>query len=118
MNVHTIVQIIGILLFFIGISGLILRDNIIKSILSLSILELGVVIFFLGINYREDQVAPLLVNDMERLADPLPQAMMITTIVIGVAVTSLSISLLNIVHRKYNTSLWTILKEVNDGVSE
>lgn len=112
------IEIFGIVFFFLGLSGLLTQNNIVKSVLSLSILELGVVIFILSINYRPEQKAPMLSNDPNLLADPLPQAMMITTIVIGVAVLSVTIALVNIVHRKYNTSLWHVLQEEKDEVTE
>lgn len=110
MNIDLMVQITGVIMFFIGLFGLLTRDSIVKSILSLSILELGVIFFFLGINYELNQTPPIILNQLENPSDPLPQAMMITTIVIGVAVTTITVTLLLIVNRKYNTSSWSKLR--------
>lgn len=110
MKLNLIVQIAGVLMFFLGLFGLLTRDNIVKSILSLNILELGVILYFLGINYNIHQTAPILSDQLNNPSDPLPQAMMITTIVIGVAVTTISVTLLMIVNKKYNTSSWSELR--------
>lgn len=103
---NNILMIASILIFFIGLMGVVTQDNIIKTIISLSILELGVILFFLSINYDLSQTLPLLSEDISQRSDPLPQAMMITTIIIGISVTTIDIALLIIVNRKYDTYSW------------
>lgn len=101
----TKVEICAFILFSVGMYGVIARKNIIKSIMSLSIMELAVILFFLSINYefgKNPPIGKILTNP----SDPFPQALMITAIVIGVAVTAFSISMFIGLYHKYGTSNW------------
>lgn len=111
MNNFSTVEATGIILFFVGIYGIIARKNIIKSILSISIMEIGIIIYFLGVNFEMGQVPPM--GDLSRgvAADPLPQALMITTIVIGVAVTAVSLSMFIAMYHRYGTMSWEVSKQ-------
>ena len=84
------VEITGLLLFLIGFYGLIARRNIIKTILSLGIMDISVILFFLGILF-EAGMRPPIGESAAPAADPVPQALMITAIVIGAAVTEMCI---------------------------
>ena len=46
------------------------------------------------------------------IADPLPQALMLTTIIIGICVIAVNIVMLNTLFRKYNTSDWAKMTEL------
>lgn len=109
MMINEIVEVFGLVFFFIGLFGILTRDHILKTILSLSILEMGIILYILGINYDIMKNPPLI--PLENPTDPLPQAMMITTIVIGIAVTAVSITLLLLINKKYGTSSWKDLKK-------
>lgn len=53
------VEITGLLLFLIGFYGLIARRNIIKTILSLGIMDISVILFFLGIRFEAGMRPPI-----------------------------------------------------------
>ncbi len=112
MDANTMVEVTGLILFFLGLIGLLIRESILKSILSLTILEIGVILYVLGINYRIDQQAPVITGNLTYAADPLPQALMITTIIIGVGITAITVTLLRIVEQRYGTTSWNALKEL------
>jgi multicomponent Na+:H+ antiporter subunit C len=97
---------VSMILFFIGIYGLVFRRSIIKSVISIIVMETGVILFFLTINF--DGVShPPIGNEVQAvIADPLPQAFMITAIVIGIAVTAVSLTMANTIHHRYGTSNW------------
>ena len=111
MDNFSMVELTGLVLFFIGIYGITARKNVVKSILSISIMEIGIILYFLGINFEVGQVPP--VGDLTRgiPADPLPQALMITTIVIGVAVTAVSLSMFIAMYYRYGTMSWEVAKQ-------
>lgn len=114
MNSIDFVAITSIILFFIGLYGLIARSNIIKSILSISIMEIGVILYFLGANFNMNNVPPvgdLKNTPVEKIADPLPQALMITEVVIGIAITAVSLSMFIAMYHRYGTTSWKIAKE-------
>lgn len=81
-----------------------------KSILSLTVMETGVIVYFLGLNYTLGSVPPIGVTLAEQPADPLPQALTITTIIIGVAVTAVAVTMLMAIHRRHNTIDWHKMK--------
>ncbi|MFI3211925.1 MAG: cation:proton antiporter subunit C [Eubacteriales bacterium] len=101
------VEIVGLLLFLIGIYGVIARRNIMKTVLSLSIIDIGVITFFLGIRNEVGANPPI--GDgvpQELMADPVPQALMITAIVIGVAVTAVALMMFSGLYHRYGSTNW------------
>ncbi len=98
-------EICALALFFIGLFGLIARRNIIKTIISISIMEIGVILFFLSINNTLGTQPPIGEN-LSNVADPIPQALMITAIVVGIAVTAVAMSMFIGLYHKYGTTNW------------
>ena len=86
----------------IGIYGIIVRRNLIKIVLCLSVLYLGLILFFVSIGYTEGGAAPIL-GEFSRYADPLPQTLMLTTVVVELSTTALALALIMKVHEKYKT---------------
>lgn len=91
-------------IYYIGAFGLILiglfimatRRNYIKIIIGLSILETGVNLFLISIGYLKNGTAPIFSDPnvaAEKMVDPVPQALVLTAIVIGLAVMGLALSL-------------------------
>ena len=97
---------ISIVLFFIGLYGLIARRNVIKSIVSIGILQVACILFFLSINFIEGSLPPLKDSADHIVADPLPQALMITAIVIGISVTAVSLTMFITLYHKYGSTNW------------
>jgi len=106
------IEIICILVFFLGFYGLITTRNVIKSIVFLWIMEMAVIMFFLSIGYTIGILAPIGTDLVPgQVADPLPQALMITTIVIGLAVTAVNITMLITLLRKHKSANWDVLRQ-------
>jgi multicomponent Na+:H+ antiporter subunit C len=95
---------VAIALFLIGIYGLLARRNIIKSIMSFGIIQAAIILFFLNINLHENVLPPI--GDASPMADPLPQALMITAIVIGVSVTAVGLTMFMSLYHHYGTTNW------------
>ncbi|MCL2016838.1 MAG: cation:proton antiporter subunit C [Defluviitaleaceae bacterium] len=114
MNVTEIVEILTLVLFFVGFYGLITTTNIVKSIVFISLIETAVVLFFLGIGYQMGIMPPIGTDlDYANVADPLPQALMITAVVIGLTGTAVNIVMFITIFRKYGTASWENLKNKN-----
>ena len=96
---------VSLVLFFIGVYGLLARRNIVKSIISIGIMGSAVILFFLTINHTIDSVPPV-GTQTANMADPLPQALMITAIVIGVSITALSMGMFIYLYHKFGTTNW------------
>ena len=97
---------VSIIIFFIGVFGLVARRNMIKSIISIVIMEVAIILFFLTINFSDESVPPIGTEGFANFADPLPQAIMITAIVIGVATTAVALTLFITLHHRYGTTNW------------
>lgn len=88
----------AILTMGVGIWGLLTRRNLIKIVLSLSIAETGLQVLMISIGYIKGRTAPILdsvvgiTDAVHKVVDPVPQALVLTAIVIGVAVDALMLS--------------------------
>lgn len=104
-SIPTILFIGAIGLVLIGISGIVLSHNLFRMVLGLAIAEAGANLLLVMAGYRWDAVAPIVENGVipNSMVDPVPQAMVLTAIVIGVGVQALALSLVIQVHQKYGT---------------
>ncbi len=81
-----------VIVILIGIYGIISSETIIKSIFSATIIEAGVILLFLNLGALQGGMIPI-TDGVNVIVDPIPQALMITTIVIGSTVTALGLIL-------------------------
>lgn len=103
---------VAILLFFIGVYGIIARRNIIKSIISLGIMEVAIILYFISATSPVGALPPIGQNlDVTTVADPLPQALMITNIVIGIGVTAVALTMFIHLYHQFGTSNWIKVKK-------
>lgn len=86
---------VGFILLLIGIWGMLSQKNILKIIVSFTIFETGLNVILVAIGYIRNKTAPILDsaelqnNSAEKIVDPVPQALVLTSIVIGLGVTAL-----------------------------
>ncbi len=94
-----------LVLFAIGVYCMLVKRNLIKIVIGISIVEYAVNLFFILLGYKMQGRAPILAPDQEvkNMVDPLPQALILTSIVIGLAVTALVVSLAIRIYEKYGT---------------
>ncbi len=97
------------LLFLIGVFGLLTQRNIVKLIISVLIIENAVNLFLVLSGYREGGAAPIItsVTSQSRISvvsvDPFPQAMVMTSIVIGLSVLALMTAIALRIYHIYGT---------------
>lgn len=111
---YNILELLAVLVFFIGFYGVITGKSIIKSIVSIGLMEMAVVVFFISFGYVSG-IAPPIGASFDNAADPLPQALVITAIVIGVTVSAVNITMLISLSRKDESTDWDELKKKNSG---
>lgn len=76
------------------------QRNLIKVVMGVVILESAVNLFLVTLGYREGGVAPIFTNAPGTLMVlPVPQALTLTSIVIGVATTALMLSMIMLIYR-------------------
>ncbi len=96
----------ALVLFFIGVYGLCARRNIIKTIISLGIMQAAAILFFVSMGSPNPSGPPIGQVLGPQVADPLPHALMITAVVIGVSVTALCLTMFISQYHGYGTTNW------------
>ncbi len=94
---------VALIIFLIGLYGLISKKNLIKKVMGLNILTSGIILFFVSLGYKRGFTAPIMEEGVTNVVDPLPQALMLTTIVIGVCITALALSLIIRIYERYGS---------------
>lgn len=93
-------------LIALGIGGLVLSRNLYRIVLALSLAEAGANLLLVLVGFRRDAIAPIIESGQALTAamvDPIPQAMVLTAIVIGVGVQALALSLAIRAYAAYGT---------------
>ncbi|MBU0687339.1 MAG: cation:proton antiporter subunit C [Candidatus Margulisbacteria bacterium] len=94
---------IGIITILIGIYGILTKRNLIKMVMCLYIMNSSVILFFISLGYRSGAQAAIVENGDQLMVDPLPQALMLTSIVIGLVITSLGLALAIKIYKEHST---------------
>jgi multicomponent Na+:H+ antiporter subunit C len=92
----------SILMILIGLYAVLVKSNLVKIVIGLSIMDAGIHLLFIAIGYVQDKTAPIFSKEAlsaKDMVDPVPQALVLTAIVIGLAVTAVA---LGVVIRLYN----------------
>lgn len=88
----------GFLLILIGFYGALTRRNLLRMIVAFTIADTGVNVVIVSIGYMHGRTAPILDSTLSaaeaaaRIIDPVPQALVLTAIVIGVGITALMLA--------------------------
>ena len=105
MNIDYIVCVI---VFGIGLYAVMVKKNLIKIVIGLSLMEFAVQYFLIATGYVTAGSPPIVdlpatVPETTVMVDPLPQALVLTSIVIGLSVTALALSIAIVLYRHYGT---------------
>ena len=114
MTFSMLPYLMAFLLLVVGLYAVVAKRNVIKVIVGLAILDYGVNLLLVLVGYRRlgtsAPVAPILTGGMAnepglvaRSVDPLPQALVLTSIVISLSLTALVVALAIRLYEKYGT---------------
>lgn len=96
----------GFIVVLIGLWGMMTRKNIIQIIIGFSLTDTGIHMLMVAIGYLNGRTAPILdaavdlANAADTVVDPIPSALVLTAIVIGLGVTALMLSYAIQIHKK------------------
>ncbi len=92
-------------LFLVGLYGVVTKRDLIKIILATGIMGYSVNLFLILIAYRKGAIYPILtkLTGKELMVDPLPQALVLTSIVIELGITALLAALAIRIFERYKT---------------
>ena len=104
-----LIYFLNAVLFVMGLYCLIAKKHLVKKIIGMVIIEYAINLFIILLAYREDGIAPVLLPDIDtatfvqRSVDPLPQALVLTSIVIGLSLLALMVAISLRLYEKYKT---------------
>lgn len=95
-------------IFLIGLWGLVRKNNLIKKVIALSIANSAIIFFFVYHGSISGGTAPISETaagsePAAPMVDPLPQALMLTAIVVGVCLVALALALVYRLYRRYGS---------------
>lgn len=96
--ISIIAMVTGFLLILIGLYGALSNRNILRMIVAFAVANTGVNLVLVAVGYMTGRTAPILNEAVPvaeagaRIIDPVPQALVLTAIVIGVGVTALMLA--------------------------
>ena len=93
----------SILLMMIGLYAMIEKGNLIKKIIGMNIFQAAVFLFYIAIAKVEGATAPILWENANLYANPLPHVLILTAIVVSVSVTAVALALVIRIYESYGT---------------
>lgn len=94
-------------LIVLGFYTIITKFNIVKTVIGLGICDYGVNLLIISVGYNKGATAPVFtpgeLTAASYFVDPIPQALTLTSIVIGACVTAMSMALVIKIKESYGT---------------
>ena len=97
------------MLIALGLYGVVTKRNTIKIVISLLVMEYGIHMFLILLGYRSGGEPPIvdpgadLTSFATHAVDPLPQALVLTSIVISLGILALMVALCLRLYQRYGT---------------
>jgi multicomponent Na+:H+ antiporter subunit C len=95
-----------IALFLLGLYGILASTNLMRKLMAMNILQVAVIYFFIALAVKVPGTIPILRathDETTVYANPLPHALMLTAIVVGVATTGVALALLIRIRRRFGS---------------
>ena len=107
----------GTVFIITGVYCLVLKKNLVKKVMGLGIITMGIHLLLITMGYREGGINPIITQDnlltfSTYAVDPLPQALVLTSIVIDLSITALALSMAVLIYRKNRTLNSKKIKEM------
>jgi multicomponent Na+:H+ antiporter subunit C len=100
-----IIYILCFILLLVGLYGILVKRNLVKIIVALGIMGYASNLFIVLFGYRNSSIYPIISRGQAQspMVDPLPQALVLTSIVIELGTTALLVALAIRIFDKYKT---------------
>lgn len=101
----------SLVLLFIGLYGMIAKNNLMKKIIGMVIFQTAILLFFVSIGVKRGASVPIIdfgpdkqpLLDASAYANPLPHVLILTAIVVGVATLGVALAILQKIQRVHGT---------------
>ena len=94
-------------LIVLGLYCIVVKYDLMKTVIGLSIMDYGVNLLIITVGFNPGGTAPIYTFGELRpesfFVDPIPQALTLTSIVIGACVDAMALSLVIMIYRKYKS---------------
>ena len=98
----------SVFLIVLGLYTILTKKNLIKIVLGMGIVDYGINLLIVSIGFNDGGTAPIFtISEIAKGAyfvDPVPQALTLTSIVIGACVDAMALSLVVMLYRQYKTA--------------
>jgi multisubunit Na+/H+ antiporter MnhC subunit len=103
-----LVYVLAMAVIVAGLYAIIMKDNLLKKLLGMGIMTNGIHVFLIALGYRAGGVIPVMQDlDFQRFSmaavDPLPQALVLTSIVINFSILAVGLSIAILLYRRFGT---------------
>lgn len=101
--------VVSIALICLGMYAVCMKKDLIKVVIGLGIIDYGVNLFIVSVGFNDGGTAPIFNSELLNGAastyfvDPVPQALTLTSIVIGACVDAMALALVVMINRKYHS---------------
>ena len=103
-----------IILLVVGLYSMMTKNNLMKKLIGMNIFQWAIILFFISIGAKRGATIPIIAgthgHDTQAIVaraaeyvNPLPHALMLTAIVVGIATTGIALALLIALYQRYNT---------------
>lgn len=97
-----------IILLIMGLYGMIMKKNLVKKLIGMTIFQAAIILFYISGSIKADATVPIITSEINNgdpsaYINPLPHALMLTAIVVGVATVGVAFAILVLVYKKYKT---------------
>lgn len=102
-----------VILILIGLYGMTVKKNLMKKLIGMNIFQWSIILYYISVAAKENATVPIIMfssgEQMEPLTsfvkyvNPLPHALMLTAIVVGVATTGIALALLILIQKRFGT---------------
>lgn len=100
---------IYIVLMGIGFYAMISKNNLMKKLIGMNILQTAIILFYISISAKRDATIPIVpehsheaIKAIEYI-NPLPHVLMLTAIVVMVSTSGVALAILMMIYRRYKT---------------
>lgn len=101
-------------LLVIGLYSMMTKNNLMKKLIGMNIFQWAIILFFISIGAKRGATVPIIagahghdahtiVARAAEYVNPLPHALMLTAIVVGIATTGIALALLVAIYKRYST---------------
>jgi multicomponent Na+:H+ antiporter subunit C len=99
---------LAVVMLLVGLHGVLASRSLVRKLMALGIVQVAVIVLFVALGAKSGAQPPVVADPgttprANAYVNPLPHALMLTAIVVGVSTTGVALALLLRIDRRYDT---------------